>query len=216
MSAPFRIAVLISGRGSNLQALIDAQQAGALPVEILLVASNKATAEGLRKAEAAGIPTLALDPAVYPDRASYDHALFSRVAASGPDLIVLAGFMRIIDPAAVAGWHGRMINIHPSLLPKYPGLKTHQRAIAAGDTVHGASVHFVTAELDGGPVIAQVELPILPGDTPDALAERLLRHEHRLLCHCVAQIAAGRITLGDSGVLVEGQPLGEPLRLFAD
>lgn len=210
-----RLAVLASGRGSNLQALLDARRDG-LPLEFVLVASDKADAPALRRAEAAGIATLALDPAAYPDRAAFDADLFARVAAHAPDLVVLAGFMRVIDAAALAPWAGRIINIHPSLLPKYRGLRTHERALAAGDAVHGASVHYVSAKLDGGPVIAQAEIPVQAGDTPAMLAERLLVQEHRLLTATVALIAAGRIALVDDGVRLDGARLAAPLRLDAD
>ncbi len=216
MTARLRIAVLASGRGSNLQALLDAQHDGRLPIEIVLVASDKAHALALRRAEEADIATLALDPKGYPDRAAFDADLFARIEAYAPDLIVLAGFMRILTPAALAPWTGRIINIHPSLLPKYRGLHTHQRALDAGDTVHGASVHYVTAELDGGPVIAQAEIPVLAGDTPALLAERLLEREHGLLTASVAMIASGRLVLTDAGVLHERKPLASPLRLTGD
>ncbi|HVC17756.1 MAG TPA: formyltransferase family protein, partial [Rhodanobacter sp.] len=136
-----RVAVLASGRGSNLAALLAARDRGELPVDFVLVGSDKAAAGALRLAEAAGIPTLALDPRSYPDRRAFDLDLFARIAASGAELLVLAGFMRIIDAAALAPWIGRMINIHPSLLPKYRGLHTHRRALQAGDQEHGASVH---------------------------------------------------------------------------
>jgi len=215
-SPAFRVAVLASGRGSNLQALIDARRDGRLPVEIVLVASDKAHAHALRRAEEAGIATFALDPKAFPQRAVFDAELFECVAANRPDLIVLAGFMRVLSPEALAPWSGRIVNIHPSLLPKYRGLHTHRRALESGDAVHGASVHFVTAELDGGPTIAQAEIPVLAGDTPDALAERLLQKEHRLLAACVALIATGRVALADTGVLYEGAPLAAPLRLDAD
>lgn len=213
MAQALRVAVLISGRGSNLGALIAARARGELPIEIVLVASNKTTAEGLRSAEAAGIPTLALDPAAYAERAHYDAELFGRVAAFQPDLIVLAGFMRVLDAAALASWGGRIINIHPSLLPKYPGLHTHRRALAAGDTVHGASVHFVTDELDGGPLLARTEIVIEPGDDADGLAQRLLPREHALLCRCVAWLAEGRAQWRDGIVHFDGAPLAEPLRV---
>ncbi len=213
MPAPLRVAVLISGRGSNLQALIAAQREGALPIEIVLVASNRATAEGLRHAEAAGIATLALDPAGMPDRARYDAELFRRIADHAPDLIVLAGFMRVLDAAVLAPWAGRIINIHPSLLPKYPGLQTHRRALEAGDALHGASVHFVTAELDGGPVLACSELAVLPGDDAEQLAARLLPREHALLCRCVHWIAEGRAQLRGNIVHFDGTPLSEALRV---
>lgn len=213
---PLRVAVLASGRGSNLQALIDAQRAGTLPIEFVLVASDKVHAHALRRAEAVGIPTLALAPKSAPTRAAYDAELFARIAVADPQLIVLAGFMRIIDPAVLEPWAGRIVNIHPSLLPKYPGLHTHRRAIDAGDALHGATVHYVTAELDGGPPIARAEIPIHAGDTPEILAERLLAEEHRLLVAVVALIAAGRIALDGTRVRLDGTALGAPLRLGTD
>lgn len=213
---PFRIAVLISGRGSNLQALLAAQREGRLGGEVVLVASNRRAAAGLLRAEEAGIEALALDPASYTDRASYDVALFARIAAARPDIVVLAGFMRILDPAAIAPWVGRMINVHPSLLPKYPGLHTHQRALEAGDALHGASVHFVTAELDGGPVIAQTEIAVRAEDTPETLAERLLPREHRLLVACVRALAQGRVLWRAGQVELDGVALTEPLQLASD
>lgn len=205
MPAPLRVAVLISGRGSNLQALIAAQREGRLAIEIVLVASDKAAAEGLRHAQVAGLPTFTLDPAASRDRAAFDAALFAEVAAQAPDLIVLAGFMRVLDAAVLAPWAGRIINVHPSLLPRYRGLHTHRRVLQAGDRVHGASVHFVTAELDGGPVIAQTEIAVEPGDTPERLAQRLLPREHALLCRCVQWLAEGRVRLQADGVHVDGQ-----------
>lgn len=216
MSAAFPIAVLASGRGSNLAALIEAQRAGALPVAFTLVASDKADARALRIAEAHDIPTLALDPRGYASRRDYDLDLFARIAATRPALIVLAGFMRILDADAVAPWHGRMLNIHPSLLPKYRGLHTHRRALEAGDTEHGSSVHFVTAELDGGPVVAQARIAVNAGDTPETLAERLLPLEHRLLVAAVALVAAGRLVLDKDGPRLDGRPLRAPLQLQAD
>jgi phosphoribosylglycinamide formyltransferase-1 len=215
-TTPLPIAVLASGRGSNLAALMDAREAGRLPVEFVLVASDKADAPALRHAEARGIPTLALDPKGYPNRLAFDEALFARVAMSGAELVVLAGFMRVIDAAVVDAWRGRIVNIHPSLLPKYRGLHTHRRAIAAGDAEHGASVHFVTAELDGGPVIAQARIPIHAGDDEEALAARLLADEHRLLVACVDAIARGGVALRDGAVHCDGTPLDEPLRLGSD
>lgn len=208
-----RVAVLVSGRGSNLSALIHAIGNGELPVEIVVVGSNRIEAHALRRAEEAGIATFALDPAGHADRAAYDREFFARVAEHAPDLVVLAGFMRVIDPAALAPWAGRMINIHPSLLPKYTGLKTHARALAAGDARHGASVHYVTAELDGGPVIAQIDLAIEPGDTPDTLATRLLPLEHRLLRQCVAWIASGKVALVGERVHVDGVAQTSPTLL---
>jgi len=208
-----RVVVLASGRGSNLGALIAAQREPDARFEIVLVAGDKPEAQALRIAEGAGIATIALDPRGYTDRTSFDADLLARVAANAPDLIVLAGFMRILDPGVLAPWVGRVINIHPSLLPKYRGLKTHARAIEAGDAVHGASVHFVTPELDGGPVIAQVEMTIEAGDTPATLAARLLPLEHRLLVATVDLVAERRVLLDGDGVRFDGAPLSGPLRL---
>lgn len=185
-----RIAVLASGRGSNLHALIDAQRSGRIDAEIVVVASDKGRAGALQIAAEAGIDTVVLSPRDFESRVAFDLALFARVAEYQPDLIVLAGYMRIVDPAALLAWQGRIINIHPSLLPKYPGLDTHQRAIDAGDVEHGASVHYVTAELDGGPVIAQTRLPIQSSEKPESVAARLLPLEHELLVSTVAKLAA--------------------------
>jgi phosphoribosylglycinamide formyltransferase 1 len=216
VSPALRVAVLASGRGSNLGALIDAERNANLPIEIVLVASDNAQAEALRRAEHADIPTLALAPDGYAERASFDADLFARIAAYAPDLIVLAGFMRILDAAALTPWIGRMINIHPSLLPKYRGLRTHARALASGDSVHGASVHFVTPELDGGPVIAQVEMALAPDDTSSQLAARLLPHEHRLLAATIGLIAARRVALDGDRVVCNGRVLPSALKLRAD
>ena len=211
--APLPIAVLASGRGSNLAALIDAQQAGRLPVRFTLVAGDHADAPALHNAAAHGIATFALDPHGFSERAAFDAALFKRVAASGAELVVLAGFMRILDAAVTRAWHGRIINIHPSLLPKYRGLHTHRKALRAGDAEHGASVHYVTAELDGGPVIAQARIPVHTDDDEDALAARLLPEEHRLLPACVDAIARGAVRLVDDAVWFHGAPIRAPLRL---
>jgi phosphoribosylglycinamide formyltransferase-1 len=210
------VVVLASGRGSNFAALLDAQHRGELPVRIRALLSDKPAAPALARAREAGIDAVALSAADFPDRAAFDRALFARVAEFHPDLIVLAGYMRVIDTAVVDAWRARIINIHPSLLPKFPGLRTHARALEAGDSMHGASVHFVTGELDGGPVFAQVEMPILAGDTPEALARRLLPLEHRLLVASVDLIARGHIVLGSSGVELDGVPLAAPLRLQID
>ena len=198
-AAPLRVAVLASGRGSNFEAIAAAD----LPIELIGVFSDKPTARALESAHKRGIPAVAIDAKKYTDRAVFDRDFFARIAEARPDLLVLAGFMRVIDNQVIAAWHGRAINIHPSLLPKYTGLRTHQRAIDAGDRVHGASVHFVTAQLDGGPVIAQVELDIREDDDAESLAARLLPLEHRLLVAAIALIARGHITLGDSGVVFE-------------
>lgn len=212
MPSPLRIAVLASGRGSNFAALLAARERGELPAEFVLVASDKSDAAVLALAQTAGVPAFVLDPRDYAERRDYDLALFDRIAASKPDLIVLAGFMRIIDGDALKPWAGKMINIHPSLLPKYRGMHTHRRALKAGDAEHGASVHYVTAELDGGPVIAQIALAIETGDTEDTLAAKLLPLEHRLLPAVVASIADDRLALGDQGISFDGEPLRKPLR----
>ncbi|MDY1546867.1 phosphoribosylglycinamide formyltransferase [Luteibacter sahnii] len=207
---PLRVAVLASGRGSNLAALIAAR----LQVDFVLVGSDKAKAGALALAAAAGIPTLHLNPRDYADRASFDRALFGRVAEAQPDLLVLAGYMRIIDGTVIAPWEGRAINIHPSLLPKYRGLHTHRQCLAAGDAEHGASVHFVTAELDGGPVVAQARIPVGTDDTEETLAARLLTREHALLPAVVRAIASGRLAW-QGGPVFDGTPLTAPLDLTA-
>ncbi|MCW8806838.1 MAG: phosphoribosylglycinamide formyltransferase [Rhodanobacter sp.] len=208
-----RVAVLASGRGSNLAALIAARDRGELPVEFVLVGSDKAGAGALRLAEDAGIPTLALDPRSFPNRLAFDLALFEHIAASGAEWLVLAGYMRIVDGAALAPWVGRMINIHPSLLPKYRGLHTHRRALEAGDREHGASVHFVTAELDGGPVIAQARIPVHPDDDEGQLAQRLLPLEHRLLPAVLGLLTSRRLQWHAGSPQLDERPLRAPLRL---
>ena len=212
-TVPAKVAVLASGRGSNLAALLDAQARGELPVEFVLVGSDKAGAAALRLAEAANVPTLALDPRSYPDRRAFDLDLFARIGASGAEWLVLAGFMRILDGEALKPWVGRIINIHPSLLPKYRGLHTHRRALEAGDAEHGASVHFVTAELDGGPVIAQARLAIEAGDDEERLAQRLLPLEHRLLPAVLGLLVSGRLQWDGQAPRFDGRPLAAPLRL---
>ncbi|MDB5969644.1 MAG: phosphoribosylglycinamide formyltransferase [Hydrocarboniphaga sp.] len=169
-----RLVVLISGRGRNLQALIEATRSGALPAEIALVVSNRADAQGLGLAEAAGIATHVLPHTAYPNREAFDAELLRIVVAAKPDLVALAGFMRILTPVFISAFEGRLLNIHPSLLPRHRGLNTHARALAAGDTEHGATVHFVTQQLDEGPPILQGRIPIHPDDTAETLAERVL------------------------------------------
>lgn len=208
--------MLASGRGSNFAALLAAQASAQLPIRICALLSDKRTAHALLLAEDAGVAAIALTPRDFADRAAFDRALFARAAEYSPDLIVLAGYMRVIDSAVIEQWRGKVINIHPSLLPKYPGLHTHARALEAGDTVHGASVHYVTAQLDGGPVIAQAELPVLAGDTAESMAARLLPLEHRLLVATLGLIARGRVQLGADGVEFDGAVLPVPLRLQPD
>jgi len=208
-----RLAVLVSGRGSNLQAIIDAVAAGTLEADITGVFSDRPQAFALERARKAGIPAHALSPNGYATRAAFDHALFAQIDASVPDLIVCAGYMRLIDAAEVTPRLGRIINIHPSLLPLFKGLNTHQQALDAGVTEHGASVHYVTAELDGGPVIAQAQVPVLPGDTPEQLAARVLEREHPLMLAALRLLASGQLTLRGADVCLNGQPLSSPLRL---
>ena len=212
---PYRIAVLASGRGSNLQALMDAIAGGTLAAEIVGVFSDRAKAVALQRARDAGIPARALSPKAFPSRADFDAALFEAVDEVQPDLIVCAGYMRLIDGAVVDARPGRIINIHPSLLPAFKGLHTHQQALDAVAAEHGASVHFVTADLDGGPVIAQARVPVHPGDDADTLAARVLEREHPLLVETVRWLAAGRITLAEDGIHVDGVA-SPPLQLAAN
>ncbi|PZU50319.1 MAG: phosphoribosylglycinamide formyltransferase [Sphingomonas sp.] len=182
-----RVAVLLSGRGTNMQALAEAARDPDYPAEIVLVLSNRAAAPGLEVARALGIATATVPGKDFPDRESFDSAMAAVLDAHEVELIALAGFMRILTPGFVQHWAGRMLNIHPSLLPLYPGLDTHARAIAAGDTEAGCTVHVVTEELDAGPVLAQARVPILPGDTADALAARVLVAEHSLYPQALAE-----------------------------
>ncbi|AWV06564.1 phosphoribosylglycinamide formyltransferase [Marilutibacter maris] len=211
-----RIAVLASGRGSNLQALIDAIAAGRLAAEVVGVFSDRAGAGALERARAAGIAAVSLRPRDFDSRPAFDEALFSRIDGVQPDLIVCAGYMRLLSEHVVEARAGRMINIHPSLLPAFKGLHTHQQALDAGATEHGASVHFVTAELDGGPVIAQARVPVLPGDDAARLAERVLAREHPLLLATVGALVEGRVRLLAGRVADRGRPLAAPLQLGDD
>lgn len=188
-----RIVVLISGQGSNLQALIDAEQGNQLHGgHIVAVISNRPDAFGLERARRAGIPTEVLSHKDFPERADFDAALMTRVDAHRPDLVVLAGFMRILTPAFVHHYAGRLINIHPSLLPKYPGMNTHARVIEAGEVEHGATVHFVTEGVDEGPIILQGRVPVLPDDTPETLQQRVHAIEHKIYPEAVRMLCAQR------------------------
>jgi phosphoribosylglycinamide formyltransferase-1 len=213
VNAPLPIVVLISGSGTNLQALIDAVADASLPVDIRAVISNRPDAPGLARARAAGLTTETLDHTDYADRAAFDLALRERIDAYRPGLVVLAGFMRILTPAFVNHYRGRLMNIHPSLLPRFRGLDTHARALAAGETHHGASVHFVTDELDGGPVILQARVAVRAGDTPQSLATRVLEQEHRIYPLAVQWFAEGRLQLGDGAAMLDGKPLEQPCLL---
>jgi len=209
----FKLAILVSGRGSNLQAIIDAVAAGALKADIAGVFSDRPEALALERARKAGFPAHALSPKDYPSRAAFDRALFAQIDACAPDLIVCAGYMRLIDAAEVTPRLGRIINIHPSLLPQFKGLHTHQQALDAGVTEHGASVHYVTAELDGGPVIAQARVPVLAGDNAERLAARVLEREHPLLLAVLGLMADGQLTLRGADVCLNGPPLSSSLQL---
>ncbi|MDL5364996.1 phosphoribosylglycinamide formyltransferase [Xanthomonas sp. NCPPB 2654] len=206
-----RLAVLVSGRGSNLQALLDAIAAGTLDAQVAGVFSDRAQAPALAKVVPA--QRWAAAPNGFPDRAAFDQALGDAVAAVQPDWIVCAGYMRILGDGFVQRFAGRLLNIHPSLLPKYRGLHTHAQAIAAGDAEHGASVHFVVPALDAGAVIAQVRVPVQAGDRPQDLAQRLLPREHQLLCAVLRLAAAGRLAERDDRVWLDGQCRFSPLRL---
>jgi phosphoribosylglycinamide formyltransferase-1 len=205
------VVVVISGSGSNLQALIDAAIDG-LPFRVCGVISNRPGAQGLQRAGAAGIPTRVVDHTAFPDRDSFDAALAQAIDEFQPRLVVLAGFMRILTNAFVKRFAGRMLNIHPSLLPAFQGLHTHRRALQEGVTEHGASVHFVTGELDGGPVIAQARVPVLGGDTESELAARVLQREHQLLPQVVCWYAQGKLQLRDDQVWFEDSPLRAPIQ----
>lgn len=197
--SPLPVVALISGSGSNLQAMIDGAEAGFLPVKIRAVISNEPDAFGLVRAQRANIETRVLNHRDFPSREAYDTALAQLIEQFEPGLIVLAGFMRILTPSFVTRFQGRMFNIHPSLLPRFRGLHTHQRALDAGETVHGASVHFVTEELDSGPLILQARVPVKAGDDAESLAARVLKKEHKIYPQAVRWFAQGRLRLGQDG-----------------
>lgn len=209
----FSAAVLISGNGSNLQAFIDAVTARELDIELAVVISNKANAYGLSRANKAGVAAMTVPSIDYQNRADFEVALARAVDSYEPDIIVLAGFMRILTPSFVSRYAGRIINIHPSLLPKYPGLHTHQRVLEAGERWHGCTVHYVSEELDGGPAIIQGRVPVLDHDDEDQLAARVLEVEHKIFPRALALIANGRIRLEDAEVWYDGQKLLEPIQL---
>ena len=197
-----RITILISGRGSNMAALIDAVLEGRIAGAVTHVISNRPDAAGLDFARRHGIATSVVDHRAFASRDAFDAALAEKIDSGEPDLIVLAGFMRILGRAFVQHYQGRMLNIHPSLLPAYPGTDTHARALADGAARHGCTVHFVTAEVDGGPIVAQAEVSVLPDDDAEALAARVLEQEHRLLPEVVGWFCAGRIALENGRVTV--------------
>jgi phosphoribosylglycinamide formyltransferase 1 len=215
-AARLPIAILISGRGTNMRAIAERAAAGSLPVEVRVVISDQPAAEGLRTAAAMNIATRVLAPRDFADRASYDQALVRLLAEYEPKLVVLAGFMRILTPQFIAAFAGRILNVHPSLLPDYRGLHTHRRVLEAGEALHGVSVHFVTEQLDGGPVIVQAEVPILPGDTETTLSARVQRAEHRIYPQAIDWFARGRLLLKDGRAWLDGKPLDMPVRELAE
>jgi phosphoribosylglycinamide formyltransferase-1 len=199
-----RLAILISGRGSNLQAFIDACANGELEAEIAVVISNNPAAAGLARAQQAGIPTRTVNHRDYDSREEFDQALVEALQEYRPDLVLLAGFMRILTPVFISPFAGRLFNIHPSLLPRYPGLHTHQRALDAGDSEAGVTVHFVTPELDGGPPVIQARVPVLPDDSADSLAQRVLGLEHVIYPMAVRWHLQRRLELTDQGAFLDG------------
>jgi len=191
-----RVVVLLSGRGSNFQAIAEAQ----LPIEIVAVISNRPQAAGLDYARAHGLAAVALDHTAHPDRVAFDALLADEIERHRPDLVVLAGYMRILSAAFIARFEGRLLNIHPSLLPMFPGLKTHERALAEGVKVHGCTVHFVTADLDHGPIVIQAAVPVRADDAPDTLAARVLAQEHRIYPQAIRWFAEGRLEINQGRV----------------
>ncbi|OPA99640.1 phosphoribosylglycinamide formyltransferase [Pseudomonas fluorescens] len=207
MSETCDVVVLLSGTGSNLQALIDSTRTGDSPVRIAAVISNRSDAYGLQRARDAGIDTRSLDHKAFDGREAFDSALIELIDAFNPKLVVLAGFMRILSADFVQHYEGRLLNIHPSLLPKYKGMHTHQRALDAGDSEHGCSVHFVTEELDGGPLVVQAVVPVESADSAQTLAQRVHIQEHKIYPLAVRWFAEGRLILCEQGALLDGQLL---------
>jgi phosphoribosylglycinamide formyltransferase 1 len=211
VNAVLPVAVVISGRGSNMEAIARASLSGGSRYRVVRVIADRDSAGGLARATALGIPVSVVPVKRFADRQSFDAALATELEASGAGLVALAGFMRILSAEFVQRFEGRLLNIHPSLLPRYKGLDTHARALASGDTLHGASVHYVTAELDGGPVIMQGRLRLRAGDTPDAVSARVHTLEHIIYPHVCSLIAAGRVECRQGAVYFDGAPLGAPL-----
>ena len=201
------LVVVISGSGSNLQSIIDRIEAGTLDAKIAAVISNVANVKGLQRAEDHNIPAITLPHTDYPDRPSFDRQLQKTIENYQPDLVILAGFMRILSPEITKHFRGRMLNIHPSLLPKYPGLHTHQRALEAGDEFHGTSIHFVTEELDGGPLVCQRKFTIEPNDSEQTLFEKVQKLEHEMYPEVIDWFCKGRLTLNQDKALLDAKPL---------
>ena len=199
--------VLISGSGTNLQVIIDQCENGTIPAQVCGVLSDEPQAKGLQRAKNARIQTTVVDHRCFDDRQAFDHRLGKEIDCYRPDLVVLAGFMRILDAKLVERYYGRILNIHPSLLPNYPGLNTHARAIASLATEHGASVHFVTPELDAGPIVIQGRVPVLPSDTPESLAQRVHQEEYRIYPRAITWFAQGRLSIEADRVLLDERPV---------
>ena len=202
-----KLVVLISGNGSNLQSILDACASGRIKGSVAAVFSNKESAYGLTRAQQASVPGLALSPGDFPDREAFDRQLMQEIDAFEPDLVVLAGYMRILSSAFVAHYHDRLLNIHPSLLPKYPGLHTHRQALENGDKEHGTSVHFVTDELDGGPVVLQARVPIFPGDDEAEITARVQHQEHAIYPLAISWFMDGRLVMREGKAWLDGQLL---------
>ncbi len=213
---PLRVVVLVSGRGSNLQAIVERVAAGTLPVSIAAVVSDRPDAGALAWAAGRGLRTAVLRPVDFADREAYGRALGELVASLAPRLVLLAGFMRILSDGFVQRFAGRLLNIHPSLLPKFPGLHTHRRALESGERLHGASVHFVTPELDGGPAVIQATVPVLPGDDESRLAARVLRAEHHIYPECIGWFATGRLQFHEGAPWLDGRRLERPVIIHFD
>ncbi|GEO79997.1 phosphoribosylglycinamide formyltransferase [Pararhodospirillum oryzae] len=203
-SKPARVAVLISGRGSNMEALIEACATPGFPATLVSVVSNRPEAPGLAKARAAGLSTTVIDHRAHADRPAFEEALHAHLVDVGAELVCLAGFMRLLTAGFVERWQDRMLNIHPSLLPSFKGLHTHERALEAGVRVHGCTVHLVRPDMDNGPILAQAALAIAPDDTPDSLAARVLTLEHRIYPLALRLMAEGRVRVVDGRALVDG------------
>ena len=206
-----RTAILISGSGTNLQAFIDAVAAGSLDLDLCVVFSNNPNAFGLERAENAGIPTACIRHGDFPDRESFDRAVITELDRWNPELLILAGFMRILSPAFVSHYEGKILNIHPALLPKYPGLNTHQRVLDAGDEWHGSTVHFVTEELDGGPRILQGRLPVDPQESADELQYRVQSIEHKIYPQAAGLVGSGRVVFRNGRAWIDGELADEPI-----
>ena len=209
-----RVGILISGRGSNMMSLVEAARQPDYPAEIVPVMSNRPDAPGLAWAAGQGIPATAIDHKLFSRREDFDNALHTALTAAGVDLVCCAGFMRLMTPGFVRQWHGRMLNIHPSLLPAFKGLNAHEQALAAGVKIAGCTVHFVVPEMDSGPIIAQAAVPVADGDTPESLSARILSAEHKLYPHALALIASSAAQLVGEYV-VGGYPVNQPIELFS-